>query len=379
MTQTYPAAGAFWTPFSSGVTPAEEKDLSYQTLKFYTQWRGSPRHDVGVVWRTVEQYWVQGQFQRPAWSAFAEINYQPLPHGDDFIENKTTGLSYRCECCYQAPVIQVARFRAWYLALLQQRPQVELITAWPYPFLNVASHETAAAGTATAGAATAGTATAGAATAGAAAAATACEQAWVDLLRQHDISQLVLCTGTGTHYFRLYDQDKLEQTKIQFRKGVVARVAAQPGPEERVLVYEGGPFATNSLYVVPQDDGYVVGGTVHPTEFDYAARDWEVLPAERAGILERAATYLPEPCQSKLAAAGFWEHRADVAIDWRVGVRPYLEGLGPRVVPAESIAARLEKRLARKLSVYVHFGHGGSGFTFCQDTAAHVAQALGLS
>lgn len=342
--ETYQAAAAFWTPFSSGLSSAEEMNLSSVTLDFYKRLRDETVPTTGVVWRIIEQYWQEGNLVGlPAWRALKDIHFQPTPYGDAYL-GPVAGIRWRCEFSYSAPVVDVDVFRAWYLGELETRANVKVQRDWIYPLASDDSGERKQSG----------------------------DQAWAKLISDEDISTLVVCTGSGSSYFGMADTLRLPAGTITFKKGIVAHIPASPEPSERVLDYEGSFFESKTLYLVPHHKGYVLGGTVESASPTYHDADWQATDEEKNGVLERAEKFLPDSHKEKLAAAGLWSK----PMEWRVGVRPKLSS-GPRFEVAPTLARQLGTRFGRPLSAFMHFGHGGSGFTFCQDTASKiVAQIL---
>ena len=191
-------------------------------------------------------------------------------------------------------------------------------------------------------------------------------RAW-EQIKSFAPSVVVLAIGASTLYQNLWTASP--KSILEFKKGVVAFVPSAPDKSEAVLLFEGGFFNNDSLYVVPHDDGYVVGGTITDIlgAHRYRKNAWAVSELEKEGIRERAQIFLPPPIRENLRRARFWEESS--SINWTAGVRPRLKG-GPII--ARSVLA--EEKL--EVPCLVHFGHGGSGFTFCQDTAKSLCDEI---
>lgn len=348
--RTHPAALAFWTPFSSGLSPVQEKRLSQRTLEFY---RGIDAGDdaCGVKWRAVEHYWPAGTCRTPEWVRLPGLDYQPLPYGSDYISFPEVGCRVRCEYRYRAPVIDVDRFCRWRLAELESRENIELLQDWPTPLVGVVDDQHDADA----------------------------NSAWTQLFEEQRIHAVVLCTGVGAVYDQHSDAERLPPGRVAFKKGVVARVQATVDPEERAVLFHGGMFDVEALCFVPHQSGYVVGGTVYPAAAENRAVDWQVQEAEKAGIRERAAAFLPDDCREKLAASEFWADDPTPGVEWRAGVRPMLADSGPMVAEAGQLSRQFGLALGRPLPTIVHFGHGGSGFTTCDDTAVWAVEQVARS
>lgn len=352
--RTHPAALAFWTPFSSGLTGAEEIRLSQRTLEFY---RGLDPQDEasGVRWRAVEHYWPEGTCRLPEWIRLPRLDYQPLPYGNRYISYPEAPFRLRCEYSYRAPVIDVDRFCCWRLDSLAARDGIELLEDWPLPLVAAADDPSSVENHAR----------------------------WLELFDHHGVQAVVLCTGAGAVYDRHCDDQLLPPGRVAFKKGVVARVDAPADASvdaaERAVLFHGGLFDVEALCYVPHDSGYVVGGTVYPAAAQNRPADWQVEDREKAGIRQRAATFLPDDCREKLAACGFWNNDPMPGVAWRAGVRPMLANSGPIVAPARRLSRQWGEALGRPLPTIVHFGHGGSGFTTCCDTAALAVDEVGRS
>jgi len=64
-------------------------------------------------------------------------------------------------------------------------------------------------------------------------------------------------------------------------------------------------------------------------------------------------------------------------ITWMAGVRPKLRN-GPIVVESDVLSDFISSpSTPYKTLVFLHYGHGGSGFTMCHDSAEQVVNELG--
>ena len=348
MRQTWPAALAFWTPFSSGLSADEEEIQSRESLEFYQPFKDLHDEEAGVRWRTVEHYWQEGTCRVPAWTSHHQLDFRPHPHGPEFFDHANAPFRWRCEYRYTAPVIDVDRFLRWYLEVIASRPSVRVVRSWNYPLCREMESDDNA------------------------------RRAWQQLLNDENVASIVLCTGAGTVYQQLCDDQVIAPNTVAFKKGVVARISADVDPEEHALLYHGGTFDRDALCYVPHQRCIVLGGIVHDAARFDRPTDWQVLPAERDGILRRADMFLPRQQREKLAAAGLWDPTRSSDIQWRAGVRPMLEGCGPQVADASEMSQRLSALLDRKVEIITHFGHGGSGFTLSHHTArVAAARVLG--
>lgn len=327
--ETYQAAAAFWTPFSSGVGIDRELDLSQKTLEFYERFRKDERQS-GVLWRPIEQHWLSPHLVMPAWENLPPLNFERC--GKGVRKRSFDNLKVRKEFCYETPVINVPIFRKWYIDHLSERLNVDLETIRPirFGFQGTELEEI------------------------------------TPLIRKYEISSVVLCLGASTVYQNLFNPATLTPANITFRKGVVIRLDATPRDDEPVILFEGGMFDSQALYVVPHRDCYIVGGTISVASDAYTETDWKVNDEELAGILDRAETFLPKRCLNKLAKVGLLEATKS---DCRVGVRPMLNGKGPHTESNLHLSQLFSDAVHSPITVYSHFGHGGSGFTFCHDTA----------
>ena len=336
--ETFHAAAAFWTPFSSGVDPAMELKLSRLTLDFYNDLRNVDSGKHGIIWRRLEQYWLKNRCIVPDWKEFELLDFNLADESMPFTSNGQR--EWRLEFSYNAPVIEVAQFRSWYKERILSRDNVESFEMSP-----IISRFEGVAG-----------------------------KQLERLIQQKSIDGVVLCLGAATVYLDLYDVEHLNPDAIAFRKGVVGFVPAKPMVNEPVILFEGGLFDVDALYVVPHENGYIVGGTISPAEEEYRSEDWQVSEGEISGIKARADFFLDADCKNRLSGAGFWNETAGV--DWRVGVRPVLKDKGPYVAEAQSLSQKFTRSSGTDVKFYTHFGHGGSGFTFCHDTAQMCVEKL---
>jgi glycine/D-amino acid oxidase-like deaminating enzyme len=341
---THPAAAAFWTPFCSGVTPEMEAALSVKSLEFYHRILHEHKPP-GLAIRRLQQHFVANTVVFPAWSRLPQLkfrkNSKKCPHVAHEVQDFPTILQRvgteqvrtRLEFSYSAPVVQVDRFLAWYRDYILQRPGVQLATA---PGGMVGPSNVAGGAQ------------------------------WRTFLANHRIDRLVLCTGVGTFFGGVVSQDG---EYFSPRKGVVAHLPVRPQKDSPVLLYEGGFFDVDTLYMVPLEDRYLLGGTVHAVSIDANPNSWEVTEGEKTAVLERARCFLPQRYQSLVPDV----HAPE--IKWLAGVRPVLQNCGP-LVGRSQILTQFLTSPAQELEVFLNCGHGGSGFTFFQDTAAEVMDQI---
>ena len=336
---THKAAAAFWTPFSSGTNVEYDALLSKETLKFYQELIDRGNQGTGVKIRLLKQFWLENSGTEdqlvPTWRNHNGLNFQRRPDGEDFLtlgEDPYRGRNdwkWRCECSYSTPVIRVPDFRRWYHEFLRTERNVEQVEL-TCPISQEDS------------------------------------RAWQQI-KSFDPSVVVLAIGASTLYQNLWKASP--KSILEFKKGVIAFVPSAPDQSEAVLLFEGGFFDTDSLYVVPHDDGYVIGGTISEVfgAHRYRKNAWTVSKLEKEGIRERARIFLPPTVKENLLHAGFWEDSN--SIKWTAGVRPRLKG-GPIIARSALAEEKLE------VPCLVHFGHGGSGFTFCHDTAKSLCNEI---
>ena len=126
---TFKAAAAFWTPFSSGVDPATELELSKLTLDFYENLRDAPGEQHGIIWRRLEQYWLKTHCIVPDWRVFESLDFDLADEDQPY--SKSGDREWRLEFSYNAPVINVTKFRDWYQKQLISRENVETFKIAP--------------------------------------------------------------------------------------------------------------------------------------------------------------------------------------------------------------------------------------------------------
>lgn len=351
---TYPAAAAFWTPFCSGLDSARESLLSRASLEFYRDLRDSMgveecAHTAGVIWRRIEQHFLSDHLVLPEWSSLnigfvrarrdlkpTEHNLKPYPR---LVQSMGSSVvKTRREFSYFAPVIQVDRFISWYRRSLVEKGVRLVDHSIPFvgPYCQVANRESAL-------------------------------RDWRALIKSESLDGLVICTGCGAIYGGAVSADHPTAGAFSPRKGVIATISTKPAPEDRVILFEGGAFEREALYMVPQIERFVLGGTVYPAGITLRDDDWTVTVEEKEGIMERAMCFLPSRYRAILRSAV-----RSRAIEWRAGVRPVLANVGP-VVEFSEVLTEFVASGSLRPPVYLHFGHGGSGFTLLQDTAIRLA------
>ncbi|RMZ53026.1 hypothetical protein APUTEX25_001145 [Auxenochlorella protothecoides] len=109
------------------------------------------------------------------------------------------------------------------------------------------------------------------------------------------------------------------------------------------------------IYIIPNTDTVVLGGTIQKGDWDTVPR-----PEERARILERCYSILPSL------------RRAPIVREW-VGLRP-----GRAAIRLELERRALPATAARRgtLPVVHNYGHGGSGLTLAWGCAADAMQLV---
>ena len=199
---------------------------------------------------------------------------------------------------------------------------------------------------------------------------------WRELLTSHHINRVVCCLGASTVYSRLHNEESLPNSRIAFRKGVVGRIPAKIVPEDAVILFEGGMFDRDSLYVVPHEDCFILGGTITPASTSFDAGDWTVSEDEKQGIIKRAESFLPNTDQARRLLEGL--SALDSTDVWIAGVRPKLQSVGPISFESAELSHAFSSIAEQEVDGWVHFGHGGSGYTFCYDTASQLLKKMSI-
>ncbi len=364
--ETYHAAAAFWTPFCSGLNPAEERATSSLTLDFYRsilehpEWYGTAE-TTGLALRTIQQHFLKHTLANlPEWRHLTPLQFRPskrkrfrlfhrLPAGSHSEGESSQPWRTRCEFSYKAPVIQVDLFVPWYRRLVTKSQNVSTFEA-AHPMLGPRSSHPCVE---------------------------ACRNYWRDLLSEHRIEHVVVCTGSGTVFNGLVSPNSPQNESFQPMKGVVAHLKIRPKRIAPVVLFEGGVFDRDTLYVVPLVSRYLLGGTVHPVSQTDSDSSWQVKDGEKRDVVDRAMCFLPSCYRRVIEKSGLASNPLSSEIEWRVGVRPMLGNHGPVVQFSPELTEYFSpSNHPSKTDVYVHYGHGGSGFTFCHDTAARVVEAI---
>ncbi len=351
---THPAAAAFWTPFCSGVTPEIEGAMSKLTLKFYHDLVKQPvvsgSKDHGVRLRVLEQHFVADHVVVPPWKDHEGLKFKRSQNTLRFTEHTVVekcGLPsetapqkvvrIRREFSYTAPVIQVDLFIPWYLNMLRTDLGIKY-TEVSHPFVGTARLPTPSIAE--------------------------CQSKWRELLHDHQIDYLVICTGIGTYF------GEIVQKADNFipKKGVVAHLPIIPPENLPVILFEGAFFDNDTLYMVPLVQRLLLGGTVHTVTQDYCDGSWEVTAAEKDAILARAKQFLPREYKRLLTPTAIDQ------LQWQAGVRPMISNSGPICRHSHTLSAFYQSN--DKPQIYLNFGHGGSGFTFCHDTAQLILEQI---
>ena len=359
--RTFPAAAAFWTPFASGMTPKDEQNRSELTLNFYHDILEDPGYsmeETGIVNRQLDMHFLKDTLSHtPDWSKFPKLKFQRLKKAPysifdiaKFPELKRVlrgSAEVRAEFRYETPTIQVDRFMNWYSKRLQNELHVNVIDV-SFPFVgpnSLKSHEWL--------------------------------EQWRKLIFDHQINHLVVCVGSNTVFGDLISPHYPSEDSFNPLKGVVAHLEIRPTKQCSTILFEGGFFDTDTLYLVPLIDRYVLGGTVHSVGRRDDESSWQVQEAEKKGIIERAQCFLPKKHKNLLQKSGLFDSPMNEQITWMAGVRPKLRN-GPIVMESDVLSDFISSPKAPdKTLVFLHYGHGGSGFTMCHDSAEQVVNELG--
>jgi glycine/D-amino acid oxidase-like deaminating enzyme len=335
---TYRAAAAFWTPFSSGMHPKDATSHSEKTLEHYMNLanKGLEPKVTGIERRVLEMNFVRGTFgRRPEWinfpslgTTFANIGdkFQKYPIGKVLMDyGYPNFFNIRCEIKYTTVVVCVDLYIPWKKTILQDKGCVFVSAGQTLEFDNKKSLDY-----------------------------------WNQLVSKQNVDELVFCMGIGTMSTGLPNDPFRNLDTFVPKKGIVAHIPVSPGSEEVIHLFEGGVFDTDTLYLVPAVDRFVLGGIVHTVGNPVKFADWAATSTEKIGVINRALTFLPpkyhEMIREHLGDPGALKSNAN----WRTGVRPMFIN-GPLI-------GKFNKELFSKQSYYC-FGHGGSGFTFCYDSA----------
>lgn len=346
MPRTWRAAAAFWTPFSSGVGPQLQAEYCRRSLDYYSDLSSQERRDAGVCFRPVAEYWVKGEAEPYPWREFPGLETSQASPSDPYEYAESLDVHYRCEYRYRAPVIDVQQFRRWNIERLKRHSKVEVVT-FKHPF------EGGDLGTWSPGAAT----------------------EWAEILRDADADRAVFCLGVSTVYRELSDEGALNPDIITFRKGVVAKVRAEVMPDDQVVLFEGRVFDADPLYCIPNTHGFVLGATITPAGHSFDPRDWRANDEEINAIRSRAEQLLPQGDQKQRLMSAL--ENTD-RVEWTTGVRPMLQGRGPVWSESRKLSTAIAELSGSGSRAYVHFGHGGSGYSFSRETAHRLAELLGV-
>lgn len=358
---SFPAAAAFWTPFASGMTSTQEQQRSHLTLRFYREILQDPGYHsetTGIVNRQIEMRYLRDTCSHvPEWSRFTELNFKKLPN-TPFTAFYTGGFSsligifpnnraeIRTEFKYETPSIQVDTFINWYYNRLINDRGVNSLHA-THPFVGPNSPI-----------------------------APASRQYWTRLIKENGIDHLIVCAGTSAVLSKLVSQDYPETDSFRPLKGVVAHIGIKPSSNCNIVLFEGGFFDTDTLYLVPLVDRYVLGGTVHAVGIEDREDNWLVTSDEKRAIIERAQCFLPRKYIKVLESAGLMGDPLNDSIKWVAGVRPKLIN-GPVAMESEVLSKFISSPVNdHGPLVFLHYGHGGSGFTMCHDSADQMVRLL---
>jgi glycine/D-amino acid oxidase-like deaminating enzyme len=336
---TYRAAAAFWTPFSSGVDDASASQQSKITLEHFQKLANSTtnRSSVsGVEERQLEMNFLKGTFGlRPEWSKIPSLGTIYANLGDPYLGRKLTPVlkqagfppncQFRCEMTYRTPVVCVDIFIPWLKNQLSSNGVSFVPAEQALDFGSVES-----------------------------------VNYWQQLINTAGVSTLVFCLGVETIAARFPLQSFRELNTFTPKKGIVAHVRHEPKAEDSIVLFEGGIFDTETLYLVPAVDRYILGGIVHTVGKPLCADDWVPSSKEKQGVLARAMAFLPEKYHHLIESELGTPENLKPNSEWRAGVRPVFAG-GPLI-------GRFKETLFDREALYC-FGHGGSGFTFCFDSA----------
>jgi glycine/D-amino acid oxidase-like deaminating enzyme len=345
---TYRAAAAFWTPFSSGVDDISAANQSQRTLDHFKRQANRPDNDSntsGIEERDLEMHFLKGTFgRRPEWSLIPELHtqfanlrarFKTYRFDDDHNLVQAgfpTTCETRCEMTYKTPVICVDKYMPFAKTQLEARGCSIIAVDHLLEFGTVAS-----------------------------------TSFWSDLFRKHGVSKIVFCLGAETIAAKFPLESFGNLNSFSPKKGIVAHIHQVPVKEDRVILFEGGIFDTETLYLVPAVDRFVLGGIVHTVGKPLTESDWTALPSEKQDVLSRAMTFLPKKYQDLITKELGTPTHLNVKADWRAGVRPVFAG-GPLI-------GKFNEKLLGCPAFYC-FGHGGSGFTFCYDSANTLLEDL---
>ena len=331
---TFKAAAAFWTPFCTGTNEDVSAELSLDSLEYYLGVVNNPGYepkDTGLVVRKLEMHFLENTIKNiPCWAMRRRLETQTRPNGDDYINHNINDNAFgtgrtRCEFSYKTPVICVDKFVPWLKSRLESIG------------LKVKQVDCAFS--------------------------QASNKAWEQATQEQDI--LVWCMGAQTIETGITGPDYPHEGAYQPKKGVVAHIPKMPKPDDPVVLFEGGRFDSHTLYMVPTVDNFVLGGTVFSVDINAGDNAWTSTQDEIEGILSRAEIFLPG--FYKEVVREYKERLESNPGMWRVGVRPMLSA-GP-------IYRQSPKKLLGKQS-FLHYGHGGSGFTFCHFTAKKIVALI---
>lgn len=313
-TRTSLSAAAFWYPFAVETTEEEERQLSYPTLQFYRQL------SIDSV-RTVRahQYFDDSSGMiarsRPWWMKSKEfgVNYRKisqskLPKVGDEIGPVVEGWEF------EIPVIDVRRFLLWMEGELVRSPR----------FVRI-------------------------------------DEATITRFDQLDdlhFDAIVNCSGIwATHL--------TTDGRLTGKQGVVID-APLKYCSQRLKFLEHGKCSARPVYVVPNSDHCVLGGTLEQVTANGARllegdnQAWMPRTFDLERILDRCR--LIEP---KLNA---WTPTIDeLKARARAAPRPVRDGVAPRIGVDPSV---------RGIKVVHNYGHGGSGYTMFWGAAKRVWEIL---
>jgi glycine/D-amino acid oxidase-like deaminating enzyme len=335
---TYRAAAAFWTPFSCGLHDRDAASYSEKTLEHYMNIANQnlDRNVTGVEKRVLEMNYVRGTFgRRPEWSRFPSLGTTFANIGDQFrkypIGEDLKGYGYpdsfniRCEMTYTSAVVCVDLYIPWKKSVLKKNGCDFVLADQTLEFHKQKSLSY-----------------------------------WNKIISEKDIDQLVFCMGTCTMNAGLPKDPFKNLDTFVPKKGIVAHIPLTPDSDEKILLFEGGVFETDTLYLVPAVNRFVLGGIVHTVGHPVKDKDWSATSIEKTGVINRALTFLPQKYHAMIRNTLGEPGALKTDATWRTGVRPMFIN-GPLI-------QRFNEKLFGKTSYYC-FGHGGSGFTFCYDSA----------
>lgn len=349
---THNAAAAFWTPFCSGLSDSDANKISSATLEFYYDTLSRiPNATCGLSVRKLKMYHARDTFMNPAWLAKPRLRFRrpsikntnyPIPRNAFTTHYQADSIEVSNVAEYETVVIEPFTFLPWYLNQLVGRGLEVIDFALPV--------RTTGDG----------------------------YQQIESFVSQKEISVLVYCTGMfGLHEERFRNGLRIGDS-LDPQKGVIAFLKEQPAEEDQILLYEGGPFDKDPLYWVPQVNRIALGGTVHSVALDFSEDSWEVSAREKLQILTRAFCFLPPSHKSILKRFGLNEDPnkclENENVTWVAGVRPLNNG-GPIIKKSEFLTDICTTG-SHRTDVYVCTGHGGSGFTLCQDSAKTVLDLI---